>query len=77
MVGIDEVRGACCGAGWHGAGMGCQSMEMACSQPSNHLWWDFYNPTEAVNSLLADSAWSGQLLGDICRPLTVQALVTA
>ncbi|KAL2927695.1 hypothetical protein RDABS01_000075, partial [Bienertia sinuspersici] len=35
---------------------------------------DFYNPSEAVNSLLADSAWSGQPLGDICHPLSIQKL---
>uniref|UniRef100_A0A803LXH4 GDSL esterase/lipase n=1 Tax=Chenopodium quinoa TaxID=63459 RepID=A0A803LXH4_CHEQI len=72
--GFDDARGACCGRGWHGAASGCDNMEMACNQTSAHVWWDFYNPSEAVNSLLADSAWSGQPLGDICHPLSIQAL---
>ncbi|XP_057536283.1 GDSL esterase/lipase At1g71250-like [Amaranthus tricolor] len=73
--GIEEVKGACCGRGWHGAAEGCHKMKNACNQTSTHLWWDFYNPTHAVNSLLADSAWSGQPLGDICHPLSIQGLV--
>ncbi|XP_021720630.1 GDSL esterase/lipase At1g71250-like [Chenopodium quinoa] len=72
--GFGDARGACCGRGWHGAASGCDNMEMACNQTSSHVWWDFYNPSEAVNSLLADSAWSGQPLGDICHPLSIQAL---
>lgn len=75
--GFEDVRGACCGEGWHGAAVGCQSMDMACNETSTHLWWDFYNPTEAANSLLADSAWSGQPLADICRPLSIRGLVDA
>ncbi|CAO2840973.1 unnamed protein product [Amaranthus hypochondriacus] len=73
--GFEDVRGACCGRGWHGAAEGCQNIENACNQTSTHMWWDFYNPTHAVNSLLADSAWSGQPLGDICHPFSIQGLV--
>ncbi|KMT05012.1 hypothetical protein BVRB_7g171720 isoform A [Beta vulgaris subsp. vulgaris] len=76
QYGFGNARGACCGRGWHGAAAGCDSMEMACNQSSSHVWWDFYNPTEAVNSLLADSAWSGQPLGDICHPIGIQRLVS-
>lgn len=49
-------------------------MDMACPQASTHVWWDLYNPTPAVNSLIADSAWSGQPLSDICHPISVQEL---
>ncbi|XP_021859503.2 GDSL esterase/lipase At1g71250-like isoform X3 [Spinacia oleracea] len=73
--GFEETRGACCGTGWHGAASGCDTMEMACDQSSGHVWWDLYNPSEAVNSLLADSVWSGHPLGDICHPLSIRALV--
>ncbi|KAK9734662.1 hypothetical protein RND81_04G155600 [Saponaria officinalis] len=73
--GFEDARGTCCGRGWRGAAVGCQSMSMACNNTSQHIWWDLYNPTEAVNSLLANSAWSGTSVTEMCRPVTLQALV--
>ncbi|GAB4824556.1 hypothetical protein Ancab_007430 [Ancistrocladus abbreviatus] len=75
--GFVDARSACCGLGWLGAGVGCLSMSMACSHSSSHVWWDLYNPTKAVNSLLADSAWSGHPFTDLCYPMTVEDLVYA
>ncbi|KAG8388881.1 hypothetical protein BUALT_Bualt02G0171300 [Buddleja alternifolia] len=72
--GIEDVKNACCGLGRYGGVSGCLSIEMACPDASTRLWWDLYNPTPTVDSLLADSAWSGQPLADICRPITVQQL---
>ncbi|KAK9280593.1 hypothetical protein L1049_014287 [Liquidambar formosana] len=72
--GFKDVKTACCGLGWFGGMIGCLSIEMACEQASTHVWWDFYNPTHAVNSLLADSAWSGHPLPNICRPTTIREL---
>ncbi|KAG2674284.1 hypothetical protein I3760_13G126500 [Carya illinoinensis] len=74
--GFEELRSACCGAGLYGAMIGCLSPEMACNQASSYVWWDLYNPTQAVNSLLADSAWSGRPFSDICRPITIEELLT-
>lgn len=71
------MNSACCGLGMYGATIGCLSMEMACKEASSHVWWDLYNPTEAVNSLLADSAWFGQPFSGLCRPFTVHELATA
>ncbi|KAJ6693081.1 hypothetical protein OIU79_014757 [Salix purpurea] len=74
-TGFSDTKNACCGLGLHGAEIGCVSAETTCNQSSAHVWWDLYNPTQALNSLLADSAWSGHPLPDICRPITVQDLV--
>ncbi|CAK9168570.1 unnamed protein product [Ilex paraguariensis] len=76
VYGFEDVRNACCGLGTYGGESGCLSTDMACDQASTHLWWDLYNPSQAVNSLLADSAWSGQRIPAICRPFTVQKLVS-
>uniref|UniRef100_A0A803MB96 CASP-like protein n=1 Tax=Chenopodium quinoa TaxID=63459 RepID=A0A803MB96_CHEQI len=38
------------------------------SNPTSFTW-DFYNPSEAVNTVLAESAWSGQPLVEICHTL--------
>ncbi|KAK0603819.1 hypothetical protein LWI29_009046 [Acer saccharum] len=73
--GFEEVRSACCGLGLYGAMIGCLSVEMACNEGSSHVWWDLNNPTQAVNSLLADSAWSGHPLFSICRPIAIRDLV--
>lgn len=74
-AGFEEPKTACCGLGLYGAMIGCLSVEMACERDSDYIWWDLYNPTKAVNALLADSAWSGGPLFDICRPISVRALV--
>ncbi|KAK4407517.1 hypothetical protein Sango_0332700 [Sesamum angolense] len=75
--GIKDVKNACCGLGKYGGSSGCVSTEMACQDASTHVWWDLYNPTPAVNSLLADSAWSGKPLSSICRPMNVQELFSS
>ncbi|OVA13764.1 Lipase [Macleaya cordata] len=71
--GFENVNRSCCGLGQYGGMVGCQAMEIACNDPSTHIWWDFYNPTQAVHSLLANSAWTGQPL-DICRPISIEQL---
>ncbi|XP_038707351.1 GDSL esterase/lipase At1g71250-like [Tripterygium wilfordii] len=76
LYGFKDIENACCGVGLRGAMVGCLSVEMACNDAADHVWWDLYNPTHAVNSLLADSTWSGQSLPSICRPFSVQNLVS-
>lgn len=75
FVGFEDAKSVCCGFGLHGLIIGCLSAEMACEQPSAHVWWDLYNPSQAVNSLLADAAWSGQTLSGICHPIMVEDMV--
>lgn len=68
-AGIEDVRNACCGGE-----SGCASTEMACREASSHVWWDLYNPTPAINSLLAHSAWS---LSSLCRPFSLKHLLSS
>ncbi|XP_022732668.1 GDSL esterase/lipase At1g71250-like [Durio zibethinus] len=75
FFGFEDAKSACCGLGLYGAEIGCLSSDMACNTVSSHVWWDLYNPTPEVNSLLADSAWSAEVLSNICRPTTVKNLV--
>lgn len=74
-AGFEDRSSACCGVGLYGAMIGCLSPEMACNQASTYVWWDLYNPTPAVYSLLVDSAWSGRPFYGMCRPTTIQELV--
>ncbi|KAI4308320.1 hypothetical protein L6164_031406 [Bauhinia variegata] len=77
FYGFEDTESACCGLGLNGATVGCVSMDMACEQASTHIWWDLLNPTLAVNSILANAAWSGQPFSSLCRPITVQKLVSS
>lgn len=76
QYGFEDARNACCGIGLYGAMMGCLSTEMACDQASIHIWWDLYNPTEMVNSLLASSVWFGKPFSKICHPTNIQDIVS-
>ncbi|XP_038901048.1 GDSL esterase/lipase At1g71250-like [Benincasa hispida] len=74
--GFKESRSACCGVGWNNASVvGCVAMEIACREVRRYVWWDLYNPTAAVNSLLADSAWRNQPLSTLCHPSNIQDLL--
>ncbi|KAA0040096.1 GDSL esterase/lipase [Cucumis melo var. makuwa] len=74
--GFKESKSACCGVGWYNASaVGCVAMEIACRDVRRYVWWDLYNPTGVVNSLLADSAWRNQPFSTICHPSTVQDLL--
>ncbi|KAL3625724.1 hypothetical protein CASFOL_030253 [Castilleja foliolosa] len=77
VYGMEDVKNACCGVGKYGGESGCLSTDMACEKTSAHVWWDLYNPTPVINSMLAGSAWSGQPLSSICRPINVQELVSS
>ncbi|PIA53343.1 hypothetical protein AQUCO_00900131v1 [Aquilegia coerulea] len=74
--GFSDVRRACCGLGRYGGMVGCVSKEMACDDPSLHVWWDFYNPTQGVNSLLANWTWSGQP-SHLCQPIDIKHLASS
>ncbi|KAC9696439.1 hypothetical protein E3N88_45384 [Mikania micrantha] len=75
--GIKNARNVCCGESMDNEMRGCMSMNMACEDPSNYVWWDLYNPGQVVSSLIADAAWSGELLPDVCRPTPVQNLASS
>lgn len=77
FAGIENVKNACCGTGKGNGIRGCMSINMACEDPSTYVWWDLFNPGHLVSSLIADSAWSGQPLPDICRPSPIQKLVSS
>ncbi|CAN1831662.1 F-box/WD-40 repeat-containing protein At5g21040 [Linum perenne] len=83
--GFEDTKNACCGLGIHGVVIGCVSEEMACNLTSSpHVWWDLYNPTQLVNSVLADSVWSDvdaedgeSVSSSICHPTGVKGLASS
>ncbi|KAL7183218.1 hypothetical protein ACSBR1_041827 [Camellia fascicularis] len=72
--GFNVTTDACCGLGKYKGWIMCISPEMACKNASNHLWWDQFHPTDAVNAILADNVWSG-LHTEICYPMNLQNMI--
>nr|XP_016510077.1 PREDICTED: GDSL esterase/lipase At5g08460-like [Nicotiana tabacum] len=72
--GFNVTDEACCGLGKYKGWILCISPEMACSNASNHIWWDQFHPTDAVNAILADNVWSG-LHTPMCYPMNLQDML--
>ncbi|KAL7122792.1 hypothetical protein ACP275_01G066000 [Erythranthe tilingii] len=72
--GFNVTSDACCGLGEYGGWIMCISSEMACVNASNHLWWDQFHPTEAVNKILAENVWSGRHT-NMCYPMNLQDML--
>ncbi|XP_010266538.1 PREDICTED: GDSL esterase/lipase At5g08460-like [Nelumbo nucifera] len=72
--GFEVTTDACCGLGQYKGWIMCISPEMACYNASNHIWWDQFHPTDAVNAILADNVWSN-LHTNMCYPMNLQDMV--
>ncbi|MED6206211.1 hypothetical protein PIB30_024659 [Stylosanthes scabra] len=72
--GFNVTNEACCGYGKYKGWIMCLSPEMACSNASNHIWWDQFHPTDAVNAILADNIWNGQHT-KMCHPMNLEDMV--
>ncbi|KDP25283.1 hypothetical protein JCGZ_20439 [Jatropha curcas] len=72
--GFNVTTDACCGLGKYKGWIMCLAPEMACNNASNHIWWDQYHPTDAVNAILADNVWNG-LHTKMCYPMNLKDIV--
>ncbi|KAJ1386093.1 SGNH hydrolase superfamily [Sesbania bispinosa] len=72
--GFNVTSEACCGFGKYKGWFMCLSPEMACNNASNHIWWDQFHPTDAVNAILADNIWNGQHT-KMCYPMNLEDMV--
>ncbi|XP_076950635.1 GDSL esterase/lipase At5g08460-like [Bidens hawaiensis] len=74
QYGFSFTDTACCGLGRYNGWIMCISPGMACRNATNHLWWDQFHPTSAVNEILAENVWSG-LHTKMCYPMNMQDMV--
>ncbi|XP_071737453.1 GDSL esterase/lipase 7 [Rutidosis leptorrhynchoides] len=74
QFGFSVTNTACCGLGRYNGWIMCLSAGMACGNASNHLWWDQFHPTSAVNEILAQNVWSG-LNTKMCYPMNMKDMV--
>ncbi|KAL0312438.1 UNVERIFIED_CONTAM: GDSL esterase/lipase [Sesamum radiatum] len=73
--GFNVTTDACCGLGKYRGWIMCISSDMACENASNHIWWDQFHPTDAVNEILADNVWSS-LHSTMCYPMNLQEMIS-
>ncbi|KAE8722490.1 putative inactive receptor kinase [Hibiscus syriacus] len=71
---FEETANACCGLGRYNGWIMCMSTQMACRNASDHIWWDQFHPTDAVNAILADNVWSSRHT-EMCYPMNLKTMV--
>ncbi|KAL0911365.1 hypothetical protein M5K25_019501 [Dendrobium thyrsiflorum] len=57
--GFTEVKAACCGLGDLNAKVACTPFSSYCSNRTNHVFWDFYHPTQATAEILTAKLFDG------------------
>ncbi|KAJ4842439.1 hypothetical protein Tsubulata_043172 [Turnera subulata] len=74
--GFNVTSDACCGIGKYKGLFLCLSPDMACDNATNHIWWDQFHPTDAVNAILADNVWNS-LHAKMCYPMNLMEMVAS
>ncbi|KAJ0046139.1 hypothetical protein Pint_04104 [Pistacia integerrima] len=72
--GIKEVKSACCGLGKLKAKIPCVPVSTYCPNRSDHIFWDFVHPTQAVTRIFVDTIFDGP--SQYTFPMNVRHLVS-
>ncbi|RZS28359.1 hypothetical protein BHM03_00061945, partial [Ensete ventricosum] len=73
VEGFVEVKAACCGLGDLNAKVACLPISNYCSNRNDHIFWDFYHPTEAAAGMLTSTAFDGSV--PYVYPMNIRQLV--
>ncbi|KAJ1701288.1 hypothetical protein LUZ63_001067 [Rhynchospora breviuscula] len=73
--GFSEVAEACCGLGDLNAKIGCLPVSTYCANRSDHIFWDYYHPTEATSRLVTTTAFDGS--APLVYPININQLTTS
>ncbi|RZC46361.1 hypothetical protein C5167_039306 [Papaver somniferum] len=71
--GFKEVKSACCGLGNLNARVPCLPVAKYCNNRDEHIFWDFYHPTEAAARIFGDTIFDGTQ--QFMFPINVRQLV--
>ncbi|KAB2605931.1 GDSL esterase/lipase [Pyrus ussuriensis x Pyrus communis] len=71
--GFTEVKTACCGIGQLNAKGPCLPVASLCSNRRDHVFWDFYHPTQATHGIIVDKLFDGP--SEYSSPMTVKELI--
>ncbi|KAG9131852.1 hypothetical protein Leryth_016569 [Lithospermum erythrorhizon] len=63
---------ACCGMGRNQGEMTCMPYATPCFNRNQYIFWDAFHPTQAVNAILAQRAYSGP--PSDCYPINIQQM---
>lgn len=58
-AGFTVVKSACCGLGNLNAKIACTPLSSLCPNRSNHVFWDFFHPSEKLANLLSTTFAEG------------------
>ncbi|XP_020253773.1 LOW QUALITY PROTEIN: GDSL esterase/lipase At1g71250-like [Asparagus officinalis] len=70
--GFTVIDRACCGLGRNQGQITCLPFAVPCSNRDQHVFWDAFHPTQAVNMILAQRAFTGPPTD--CFPINVQQM---
>lgn len=73
VSGFNETKAACCGLGYLNAKAPCLPVSSYCSNRRDHVFWDFYHPTEATHRILVEHLFQGSTY---TVPMNVEELVS-
>ncbi|KAL8127320.1 GDSL esterase/lipase At5g55050-like [Apium graveolens] len=71
--GFTEIRAACCGSGELRANSPCIPTAQYCLNRDNHIYWDFYHPTQKTSSIFIDMFYNGS---QYVTPISLSQLVS-
>ncbi|KAL7602810.1 GDSL esterase/lipase At1g71691 [Lactuca sativa] len=72
FYGLRVVNRGCCGIGRNRGQITCLPFQTPCPNRSEYVFWDAFHPTEAVNVLMGQKAFSGP--PDFVYPMNIQQL---
>lgn len=70
--GFTVVDRGCCGLGMNRGQITCLPFAIPCSDRDQHVFWDAFHPTQAVNLILARRAFTGP--PSDCYPINIQQM---
>ncbi|WOL12693.1 GDSL esterase/lipase [Canna indica] len=70
--GFSVIDSGCCGLGRNRGQISCLPFAIPCAERNQYAFWDAYHPTEAVNLILAERAFTGP--PEDVYPINVQHL---
>lgn len=59
IAGLKVLDRGCCGIGRNQGQITCLPLAMPCMNRDEYVFWDAFHPTQAVNKIIAQRAYSG------------------
>ncbi|KAL3818769.1 hypothetical protein ACJIZ3_004674 [Penstemon smallii] len=70
--GFSVIDRGCCGIGRNQGQITCLPFSVPCTNRDQYIFWDAFHPTQAVNQIMAQKAYSGS--ASDCYPVNIQQM---